>query len=193
MYRILEATEITSRYHFPTLCNKRNVRIAVELGTDRGVFAKKFMDKFTGWELVCIDPYRAYEELPGQRLPDMLMAINALQPWHGRVRMMQTTSAEALAVFPPWLTDYTDFVYIDAQHDYASVIADIRSWWPVLSEHGILAGHDYDETHPGVILAVKEFAKENDLTVMIVTGDQPDPPSWYIYKDQSTLLIDARS
>lgn len=35
-----------------------------------------------------------------------------------------------------------DFVYIDAAHDFDSVVADIRAWYPKVAKGGCLAGHD---------------------------------------------------
>jgi cephalosporin hydroxylase len=49
-------------------------------------------------------------------------------------------------------------VFIDAAHDYDSVLADLRAWTPKVSKvlyNGIIAGHDYD--HPPVRQAVDEF------------------------------------
>jgi len=37
-----------------------------------------------------------------------------------------------------------DFVFIDADHSYDAVRADIRAWRPKLRAGGLLAGHDYD-------------------------------------------------
>jgi predicted O-methyltransferase YrrM len=36
-----------------------------------------------------------------------------------------------------------DFVFIDAAHDYQSVVDDIRAWGPKMKPGGTLAGHDY--------------------------------------------------
>ena len=36
-----------------------------------------------------------------------------------------------------------DFVFIDADHRYDSVVADIKAWLPKLKNLGVLAGHDY--------------------------------------------------
>merc|ERR1740121_1526915 len=36
-----------------------------------------------------------------------------------------------------------DFVYLDARHDLAGVVADIRAWWPKVRPGGVFAGHDY--------------------------------------------------
>lgn len=51
-----------------------------------------------------------------------------------------------------------DFVFLDADHAYESVVKDIAAWYPKVKTSGILAGHDYNkETFPGVIQAVTEF------------------------------------
>jgi hypothetical protein len=37
-----------------------------------------------------------------------------------------------------------DLVHLDGGHDYASVSADLRVWWPLLRPGGILIGDDYN-------------------------------------------------
>lgn len=52
-----------------------------------------------------------------------------------------------------------DLVFIDADHSYEAVKADIEAWWPLVKEGGIMAGHDYDHNTrqwPGVYKAVHE-------------------------------------
>ena len=49
-----------------------------------------------------------------------------------------------------------DFIFIDAAHDYDNVLADIDAWLPKLKANGVLAGHDYCATYPGVIQAVEK-------------------------------------
>lgn len=49
-----------------------------------------------------------------------------------------------------------DFVFIDADHSYEAVCADIMAWYPLVRSGGILAGHDYI-TCPGVTRAVNEI------------------------------------
>ncbi len=48
-------------------------------------------------------------------------------------------------------------VYLDADHSYEAVKADIAAWWPILPSGGMLAGHDYGDDHPGVRKAVLEW------------------------------------
>jgi hypothetical protein len=50
--------------------------------------------------------------------------------------------------------DKVDMVFIDANHDYESVKADIETWLPKCKK--ILCGHDYSLAFPGVIKAVNE-------------------------------------
>jgi hypothetical protein len=38
---------------------------------------------------------------------------------------------------------FFDFIYIDAAHDYDSVVEDLEAWWPKLKDGGIFSGHDY--------------------------------------------------
>jgi hypothetical protein len=52
-----------------------------------------------------------------------------------------------------------DMIYIDAAHDYASVKGDLESYWPLLTENGVLIGDDYVQW-PGVTKAANEFAGE---------------------------------
>ena len=35
---------------------------------------------------------------------------------------------------------------MDGGHDYDSVMADLRAWWPVLAAGGVVIGDDYYET-----------------------------------------------
>ena len=56
-----------------------------------------------------------------------------------------------------------DFVFIDGDHFYESVRADLQAWWPKVRPGGLLTGHDYgiflDTTGEwGVRRAVDEFA-----------------------------------
>lgn len=50
-----------------------------------------------------------------------------------------------------------EFVFIDAGHSYEEVKADIQAWLPKVRKGGVLAGHDYSKSFPGVIKAVKEL------------------------------------
>lgn len=184
MALVVASTAVKTREDLATLCNRRGVRIAIEVGTDLGVYAAAFMKQFEGFELYCIDQYGPYEWMTGDRTPDLLMAVQALQPYHGRVRILKMESVQAARTLPNYIKDILDFVYIDASHDYTSVAQDIAAWWKVLQPKGILAGHDYlREDFPGVCQAVEEHAHRFNLTVFHTTKDTI--PSWYVFKEES--------
>jgi hypothetical protein len=50
-----------------------------------------------------------------------------------------------------------DILYVDADHEYQPAKADILAWMGYVRSGGIIAGHDYCKTFPGVVRAVDEL------------------------------------
>ncbi len=72
----------------------------------------------------------------------------------GLIRPLRETSLRAAGHFEE---ASLNFVFIDADHSYESVNADIEAWLPKVKPGGILAGHDYGvPLWPGVKQAVDE-------------------------------------
>jgi predicted O-methyltransferase YrrM len=70
------------------------------------------------------------------------------------------TSIQNIPILAPNISDL-DFIYIDANHDYEHVLADIKISISLLKKGGIIAGHDYNKNTPGVIKAVDEMFNSN--------------------------------
>jgi predicted O-methyltransferase YrrM len=72
-----------------------------------------------------------------------------------------------------------DLLHLDGGHDYASVAADLRAWWPLVRPGGILIGDDYNTNGvwPEVRQAFDEFFSQLGITSFEVT-----PPKCRIRK-----------
>jgi glycosyltransferase involved in cell wall biosynthesis len=78
----------------------------------------------------------------------------------GMIKVTVGDSAESASQFKD---GSMDFIFIDAAHDYDSVVKDLAAWWPKLKEGGIFAGHDYPWHE--VEKAVNEHASANGYEV----------------------------
>lgn len=66
-----------------------------------------------------------------------------------------------------------DLLFIDADHSYGGCKGDIDKYFPYMKDGGVILFHDCDETSPGVVQAVNEFADEQGLTVeLFKTGEK---------------------
>lgn len=176
---VVQSHEIHIREDFPLLCNWRLLYDgAVEVGVDTGNFSDIFLARWYGNEFYGVDNYITWSELNADRTMDKVQAASKYAKYGSRCRLLGITSAAAAN----WFTgrgQFLDFVYIDAEHDEHSATQDMDLWWPRVSAKGILAGHDYDSSHPGVIAAVNRFAQTHDATVYLT---HETLASWYIYK-----------
>jgi predicted O-methyltransferase YrrM len=75
---------------------------------------------------------------------------------HASVTMMRTTSLDAAKRFEISRVK-PDMVFLDASHDEAAIAQDIRAWKALLADGGLLCGHDYQPSWPGVIAAVDQL------------------------------------
>jgi hypothetical protein len=102
--------------------------------------------------------------------------------YKGRAVVHRAFSLDAVKLFKP---AQLDWVYIDANHAYPHIVADLAAWWPIVKPGGLFSGHDYlDGEHGGsdygVKQAVTEFAAANGgLTVNVIAEEWP---SWWIRK-----------
>jgi len=164
----------------------------VEVGVCEGEYSLYLLSTWKGDRLYSVDPWKAF----GEEYTDI---NNAHQDLHD-IRYQQTkeklsvfgkksiivrkTSLEASILFG---NETVDFVYLDAQHHYDAVRADILAWYPKIRSGGILCGHDYiDGVYIGGIfgvrLAVQEFAKRENLQIYVSGETGDEVPSWYLLK-----------
>lgn len=177
------------RIEFGDLCAALRIRRAVEVGTDCGIFAEAFLQRWNECAsadarpecLLCIDPWEPYPHMPFDRTPDLMMAVVLLARFRQQVRLVRARSLEIAASIQGMPYHSPGFVYIDGDHDYAAVRTDIEAWWPVVVPGGILAGHDYVGEAEGVRHAVDDFVHRERLELHMTT-DADEANSWWIYK-----------
>lgn len=143
--------------HLPN--NAENMRL-VELGSHSGESAAIF-EAFPMWRYIaCVDMWKQEPvyELCRRRLSG---SINS-----GKVTMHRALSVHAasdMLYATVCAAGDPHFVYVDADHDYDSVRAHLAAWCPRLALGGLIGGHDYVHTWPGVRTAVDEFKAEHGL------------------------------
>lgn len=175
-----------------------DIDTAIEIGTQEGDYAHHICSSLDPKNFYAVDPfllYEGYTDIPdfqyytSQENLDVLYNIantniSGMLP-DGRSKLIRDMSCNVSENFAD---NSLDFVYIDADHKYDSVLADIRAWWPKIKSGGILCGDDYTDSGVeefGVIPAVNDFATANKLKFGLTTGINP---SWVFAKDNQELL-----
>jgi len=93
------------------------------------------------------------------------------------VNVIKMDSLEAVNLYKD---NSLDFIFLDGSHDYDSVTADLKAWYPKIKKTGIFTGDDYQPGFwPGVILAVDTFARINQLKVILIQGTH----HWMLIKE----------
>ncbi len=176
---------LASRDELPHLLNQRKLYgCGVEIGVQKGEFSEVILAAWHGKHLISVDPWLT------ETTEQYIDIANVSQEQHNvlyegtrkrlvrfgtRSSIWRMTSLEATAKIP----DYSlDFVYIDARHDYESVMEDLNAWQSKVRPGGVLAGHDYIDGHFsagvfGVKRAVDEFFAARGTPVYSTLMDAP--------------------
>ena len=92
-------------------------------------------------------------------------------------RYLRSDTREAASQFED---DSLDALFVDADHRYEFVRADIVAWLPKVKPGGLIVGHDYWNKDPGVVRAVDElFAGRHELI--------PQTRIWHLKKPVAVL------
>lgn len=186
MVKFQKSERVQHRDDLATLCNelKLDFRI-VEIGVHTARYARAFLDRWGGFEYFGVDPWITdptnTSDWAGPRDMHMMMAAVTLAPHWERVRLLQMTSVEATAIIPDVSAS---IVYIDGNHGYENVWADLVAWWPKVKVGGILAGHDYDPGHEGVMRAVDQWSAGLASSPETIWLTRDYVPSWFMFKDR---------
>jgi predicted O-methyltransferase YrrM len=149
--------------------------VGVEVGTERGVYAKVLCQNIPGLRLSCVDPwlkYRGYREHVSQEKLDRFYEESGVRLAQYGVNLIRKMSVDAAQDFGD---RSIDFVYIDGNHEFGHVVADVCAWTPKVRHGGIVAGHDYiQRVNPeylmGVVEAVDGYVSAYRIEPLFIFG-----------------------
>jgi len=178
----------------PALENLRDGRnlLGAEIGVWEGKHAQATFENLDIARLYLVDPYLPYKDRSsctttfynGTSNAVMVKAKDAalqiLEPYRSRSRWIFGTSEDAIARMEE---DCLNFVYIDGNHEYESVVTDAELWYHRICPNGLLCGHDYTRRKsPSVVEAVEDFASRLELPLFISTYGGSKNEDWWIWK-----------
>jgi len=145
------------------LCNQHGLCIGAEIGVAEGRFTAALLSLCPDVRLWAIDNWSpGYKTWMGTEWDGETQRANRSAFMEMRIR---EGFSPRLIVFEAASLDAAkeihdgsfDFVFIDADHSYEAVKADIAAWRQKIRPEGWVTGHDYDPLRfPGVVRAVEE-------------------------------------
>jgi predicted O-methyltransferase YrrM len=171
----------------PRLFKEMGFKVGAEIGVARGFYSKWLLYGIPGLKLYLIDPWKAYGEYTehSKESDQPIMDANlkkAKERLKGKnVVFIRKTSMDALEDFED---ESLDFVFIDGNHSFEYVIADIAGWSKKVRKGGIVSGHDYWNSvdrggNPKLCQAkdaVDAWTKTNQIKFYV--ADKDKSPSW---------------
>ena len=177
----------------------KDKKFIIEIGTFFGGSAETMLEASAA-EMICVDTFGGTQDNETACIPKQVMLSYAalrLGRFADRSSIIVASSQQAARFIPPGIAD---LIFLDADHSYESVKADIAAWMPKLKPGGIFAGHDYykwsdtytddelaalghlqcdpDSTvHCGVVLAMREAFEQFE------TMGDGDCSIWYVKRD----------
>lgn len=113
---------------------------------------------------------------------NLAMATERLKEFKDRTVFLRGRSDVMASRVP---NESLGFCYLDASHDFISVVNDLHAWFPKLIKGGVMSGHDYLNKRFGVFQAVQGFV--NQLSVNLkkpislqVLGEGDGASFWFV-------------
>src|SRR5258708_49223 len=187
----IEPLKISHREEFGAVLNSLSlVNVGAEIGCAWGGYAEKLLALWKGKKLFMVDPWNVqpsdvYKEKhntdPGAQdhfETDYRQCL-ALANRDPRVSLVRAMSINAASN----ITDNSlDFVYIDANHSYNTVLEDMDAWYPKVRSSGVFSGHDfYEDTNYPHFCQVKP-AVERWMSEHNISFHTTDCSSWWSRK-----------
>jgi len=133
----------------------------IEIGTFTGESTVLFGDHFE--KVIGIDPmlqdYDPKDPTSKFNFNEVLDMFVERTKTYDNIQLITKTSDDAVNDFND---EVFDFIYIDGIHQYENVKQDIINYLPKVKNGGVIGGHDYGPSWPGVKQAVDEMFGQPD-------------------------------
>ncbi|MCE9634679.1 MAG: class I SAM-dependent methyltransferase [Planctomycetes bacterium] len=155
-----------------------------EIGVWKGAFSRHIVEQSRPSKLYLVDPWIFQPSRPGTFFGGALAKSQAdMDQIHDDVArdigarpgvtILRAPSVEAARQVPDASLDW---VYIDGDHAYDAVRADLEAWFPKIKPGGLVSGDDYapktwQDTSP-VRRAVDEFVASGRVSVVVIRNSQ---------------------
>jgi len=151
------------------LLDQHRPAVGVELGTWLGASAIPVARSMRRWRgtLTCVDTWAGAVDgnpaIPASPWMLLTCARNLVDAGvSANVRLLPATTLAAAAAW----REPIDYLYVDADHTYESVLADLRAWVPFVKPGGLILGDDYEnDMYPGVKQAWDDFECAHGLVL----------------------------
>lgn len=179
-----EPTKLPGWFHHGkqilALIEEYRPKVCVELGTWLGASAIPVARSIARWggTLSCVDTWAGdLNEDGGSQLgkvPVMLMTCARAIVEAGVGANVRLIPAMTLDAARYW-SEPIDFLYVDADHGYKGVTADLEAWIPHVKRGGLIVGDDYGSSlYPGVKEAWDDFGPRHGIAL---SRYQSHPPA----------------
>ena len=156
--------EIDTRVDYKThiafmsyLVKELSIKNMAEVGVLFGAMSHAVLSKCKNIEkYYLVDSWKVFMDPPAysQATWDIRYkgVVELMKQFGGRANIVRLDSIEAAKSFPD---NSLDLVYLDANHSFEFVDADIKAWWPKVKSTGYIGGHDLTTIWHGVREAVE--------------------------------------
>lgn len=146
------------------LVKENGFTLGCELGVHEGVTHFHLLDNCPDLTMVGVDVYKGNQE-------KYWKAVSVkIEEYGKRSRFYRMLTTEAVKDIED---EELDFIFIDADHTYKSVISELKAWAPKVKKNGYITGHDCD--HPQVKKAIDEFFGKGNYQIA-------QDEVWYVQK-----------
>jgi len=130
---------------YTNMVGRFNDATFVEIGCWEGksttFMADKIKNSGRNIKFYAVDIWENYDQKEMKWKANFESFLKNIEPLKDYINVIKSDSVEAAKRFED---NSVDFIFIDGNHQYEYVKADIQAWLPKLKTGGVIAGHDHD-------------------------------------------------